>query len=450
MSEKRTDIEDISGNINPNILLIAPHGCPEDDKNTGKLARAVQKALGCHAIINEVFRKPENDKNTDKDIEAKIKEKIADLNNTLDAKAHPTFIEKINSKIKGHNNAYVFWIHGIDDKNFANEEKEWKYDGAKCLVGYGQGSKDNDNSMDAEKAKTFISLLNDNGLKTKATNKKSKNYRGASPTNMNQYFRKNGLTNVQSVQLELVNKDVREGKYIKKTGITVAKAIAKLVECETVGIPEDKPDEVLVKETTEKVMEFIATNQKNNVAVGHYLIKQFYDNDYMKAKKGHKVKGASLNAMLDGLQKKGDTPSKSWFYNAVNLAVDDNEFENDTDYAKLNLSHKIHITYLNKDEKWNTHKLGLIKKIAKDGMPIKDLMARIAKIKGKSEPEWPNHEEIKNMNDKEKKKYKERAEKRKNKIQKDMDVLVAELDKCNEIISAVEGTAEQTELKKAA
>ena len=39
-----------------------------------------------------------------------------------------------------------------------------------------------------------------------------------------------------------------------------------------------------------------------------------------------------------------------------------------------------------------------------------------------------------------KKKYKERAEKRKNKIQEDMKALKEELDRCNEIISAVEGT----------
>ena len=84
-----------------------------------------------------------------------------------------------------------------------------------------------------------------------------------------------------------------------------------------------------------------------------------------RLKKVLKVKGASLNAMLEELQKKGNAPSKSWFYNTINLAVDDKEFKNDADYSQLNLSQKIYLTYLNKDEQWHTAKLGLIKEIAR-------------------------------------------------------------------------------------
>jgi hypothetical protein len=57
MAKTVKDIEVITGETNPNIMLIAPHGVKGDDDNAGKLAREVQKKLGCHAIINEAFRK---------------------------------------------------------------------------------------------------------------------------------------------------------------------------------------------------------------------------------------------------------------------------------------------------------------------------------------------------------------------------------------------------------
>ena len=38
-------------------------------------------------------------------------------------------------------------------------------------------------------------------------------------------------------------------------------------------------------------MDFIETNHKNSVAVGHYLIEQFYGNDYAKARKRKCCKG---------------------------------------------------------------------------------------------------------------------------------------------------------------
>ena len=94
------------------------------------------------------------------------------------------------------------------------------------------------------------------------------------------------------------------------------------------------------------------------------------------------------------LQNKANAPSKSWFYNAVNLAVDDKEYEGDEDYKKLNLSHKINLTRLNKKDKYRTHKLGLIKEIAKNGMPIKDLSEKINEIKEPQKKVWPSAEEI--------------------------------------------------------
>ena len=245
----------------------------------------------------------------------------------------------------------------------------------------------------------------------------------------------------------------------------MAKAIAELIGCETYGIREKEADNELVKETTEKVLDFIKANHKNSIEVGHYLIEQFYGNEYEKAKKGNAVKGKSLHAMMDSLQNKANAPSKSWFYNAVNLAVDDKEYKGDEDYKKLNLSHKINLTRLNKKDKYRTHKLGLIKEIAKNGMPIQDLMKRIEEIKEPQKNVWPSPEEIVVMDEDKKMKEKNRAEKRKNTLQNAIDTLKkklaaqeAELEKVEKVIVAVEQNSgqanqqseEKEALKKAA
>ena len=86
------------------------------------------------------------------------------------------------------------------------------------------------------------------------------------------------------------------------------------------------------------------------------------------ARKGKSVRGASLNAMYERLEKTPDAPSRSWFYNTINLAVDDEEYKEDTDYKKLNLSQKIYLTYLNKDEKYHTAQTGVDKGNRHKGM----------------------------------------------------------------------------------
>jgi hypothetical protein len=305
--------------------------------------------------------------------------------------------------------------------------------------------------MDEKKVKDFIKFLNDNNLPTMATHAQSEDYRGASATNMNQYFKIPGsdLVGVQSVQLEFADKEVREGKHIAETAEKVARAISNLLKCETVNIPEKKEDEALVKEATEKVMGYIKENHQNSITVGRYLIEMFYDDKIENARKGKKVKGKSLNKMLNDLEKKPDTPSKSWFYNTINLAVDADEFKKDTDYEKLNLSHKIYLTYLNKNDKQRKKRLGLIKEIARDGMLIKDLIARIAEIKAEINPkqETPSLEDLTKMDDVELDKQRNKYENRKKAIQNALGKLneklakrQAELQKYEQVLSAINDT----------
>ena len=445
MEKTIKDIVVITGETNPKILLIAPHGVTGDDDNAGKLARAVQKKLGCHAIINEVFRKPKKDDKTGDYEKTDFDKEVANLNFKPDAEKHHNFISILKEKITDPGSTYVFWLHGIDDENLKMEAENLKKPGLKCLVGYGQPNIKNF-TMPKERAQDLATLITKKGLLAEPTNGKSKKYRGADPDNMNQYFKQVGgdLSAVQSVQLEFAKEGVRDGKNIAKSASKIAMAISSLTGYETIA--EMEPEEALVAEATEKVIEYIKSNHENSIAVGRYLIEKFYDNDFEKGKKGKSVKGASLNVMYERLEKTANAPSKSWFYNAINLAVDDEEYKDDVDYKKLNLSKKIYLTYLNKDEKYLTAKLGLIKEIATKGMSISELLKKIAEIKGKPlvqkiEPmddEIPSSDAITSMTHEQVSEYKQTSEQKVKDINKQIADLNDKLKKYMEFIDKAE------------
>ena len=57
--QKNTDSPWTEGDIptrkgNCNVLLIAPHGHPGDDKNTGKLTRKFADRLDCYAVMGRL------------------------------------------------------------------------------------------------------------------------------------------------------------------------------------------------------------------------------------------------------------------------------------------------------------------------------------------------------------------------------------------------------------
>lgn len=223
---------------------------------------------------------------------------------------------------------------------------------------------------------------------------------------------------------------------------------------EAKDVLELEVDPVLVKDATEKVMGLIDDKHKNSIEIGRCLIENFYNNDYERAREGRKVKGKSLNKMLNDLQKLQNTPSKSWFYNTINLAVDDKAFKGNPDYAKLNLSQKIWLTYLNKDKEWEPHKLELISEISQKGMSISKLKDRISEIKGQQAIELPSVEVFRGMDDEDKRKCTRNAQDRQKKLQKAIDKLKAKLAKqeaelavCEEIINVAEMPAEQSGVK---
>lgn len=231
--EYTNGIEFIQGN--PNILLIAPHGVesdPLDDIGTAKLTKQISAHLGCTAIINPTFRKPEGsqpDKRNDG--EPSFKEKVLNLNLLDQVKQHPLFRELIKAVVNKEGLTYVFWIHGID-KNHIDS-------GIGCYLGYGQpNTKDKEESRYTAEKETIdktINQLSKSGIRTILAPENS-GFRGWKETYMNQWLKLEGydFTQAQSIQLEFRNAGIRGKKDIQAASKKIAMAISTLIE-------QDKP-----------------------------------------------------------------------------------------------------------------------------------------------------------------------------------------------------------------
>ena len=114
----------------------------------------------------------------------------------------------------------------------------------------------------------------------------------------------------------------------------------------------------LVNEAYDKItMTFAEYYHKAIFEVGDYLVKIFFDGDFDRARTlKQKLSDKDKKALNDDqlikeesfhqLTKKfyhGDmgTPSKTWLYNAVKLAVQDHEFKENGEYKLMNVSKKI-------------------------------------------------------------------------------------------------------------
>jgi len=77
---------------------------------------------------------------------------------------------------------------------------------------------------------------------------------------------------------------------------------------------------------------------------GKYLIKRFYDDDYEKAEKKKFKQNKSLYKLFQKIQNEsdGNTPKKTWLYNAIDIAIADKKYNKlSAAYGKLTHSHKI-------------------------------------------------------------------------------------------------------------
>jgi hypothetical protein len=142
---------------------------------------------------------------------------------------------------------------------------------------------------------------------------------------------------------------------------------------------EDEPDMRLVEEAGMKLTVILSRHYENAmIEAGNYIIKTFFDNDIERARKKQATKEKSLYQLIIYLQnQKNNAPSKSWLYNAVNLAVDSSDYKNYPLYTKLLLSHKIELLPISHQG----IKKQLMKEIIEKKLTVSQLKDRIGQVK---------------------------------------------------------------------
>ena len=395
---------------NTNILLIAPHGVddPYDDENTAELTRKIQRHLACDAIINPTFRKPDDTKKSKRNGGVPdLENQYLDLNKVAQAKLHQTFIPKIKEVIDKNNSTYVFWIHGIDDNNIKKDTE--------CYVGCGQPNTKAKEKKARETRYTatkeiidgVLTQLNNVGIKTTLAPEDS-NYRGWSQDYMNQWFNIKGYTleQAQSIQLEFKYTGVREKDCIQSAGEKIAKAISNFLSIPFLpAVVEAKPvmddvDDEKVESAYKYLKEiFVKHIQNAMLECGQYLIKTFYDGNYELAQEKKFTSNKSLAKLITRIQQdaleKGNAPSRTWLYDAVNLAIDYHLYKQKqlpSVYGQLGHSHKVNLTSAPDEVKSD-----LVEETVREKYSVAKLRERIRQEKDKLHPDLVSLKEAMNV-----------------------------------------------------
>jgi len=227
------------------------------------------------------------------------------------------------------------------------------------------------------------------------------------------------------------------------------------------GVPESTKQGDSITETeldtvVEDVFQYLGTVFVKHfgsamLEAGQYLINQFYDGDYKAAEKKEFSKNKSLNLLFQKIQadNSGNVPKKTWLYNSIDLAIDNNKYLNVSAYGKLGHSHKVKLT--NTGVLPEKIKLKLIKETEKKGYSVKDLQDRITDEKRKLSGNFISLlepiEAIKlQAFDTNKLKFlKVQTENRVKGIQEKMDLYKANLDELNKVLEEREGISEDVE-----
>lgn len=342
-----------------NILLIAPHGSKEDDRNIGKLIREIAADSQCYAIINDKYIMPKNGEAVDKD-DFKV-----DLNSITQVKEHlnDEFLDQMikfkDSIVKEYESVIILWIHSVDDEDISKEiidpSADVLPDDVKILVGWGQKTGDDRHTAQKETVDNLIAGLNKHGLQAVLVNpeikdntKKEIDYCGWDSDNMIQLFRDGEYEDgkITSILLAFRNSLLKNNKGLYPT----SKSFTEVIQPDTQGT------NLPVKSDTNKIEK--AYNDLKNIFVeefeqamdnamlnaGKYLIKTFYDDDYDKAAEKKFTQNKSLNKLFKKIQDEadGNAPKKTWLYNAIDIAIAHKKYNQlSASYGKLTHSHKI-------------------------------------------------------------------------------------------------------------
>ncbi len=226
-----------------NVLLIAPHGRPEDDTNTGKLTWELAELLDCYAVINEKYVKT----STAGLPKADPEHFIADLYKQSEAnlpQVRPLFLDVIMrfkmEIICWYQSLCIIHVHGIATGNTPKVAKlisefQKKTTELQAVIGYGQWrNKQSKPTADLElTVKPFINRLRENGLGAAIApvepievDGRDTWYCGWDDDRLNQYLYDPKVP-MQSFQIELKEAGVRD-KPIPRS--KAAKALAAAIK----------------------------------------------------------------------------------------------------------------------------------------------------------------------------------------------------------------------------
>jgi DNA repair photolyase len=91
---------------------------------------------------------------------------------------------------------------------------------------------------------------------------------------------------------------------------------------------------------------FVHHFQNAMLETGQYLIEKFYNGDYQIAQEKKFSKNKSLLQLFSKIQRDntGNVPGKTWLYDSINLAIDENKYKELYAYGNLGHSHKVKLT----------------------------------------------------------------------------------------------------------
>lgn len=195
------------------------------------------------------------------------------------------------------------------------------------------------------------------------------------------------------------------------------------------GIQEYHEDQQLVSEAYQQVYD-IMTNYYNKAVeeVGEYLIDKFYNGNLERAQKNKPVKYKSFKAFIERFS--DQSYSQSWFYNAVNIALDKKALEQQgyNQLDKLSISHRKALTKVkNVDDK-----IKLADEAINQKLSVRNLEERVqSSNQGSPKREGFSLKKLPNKTKLEKKKPEE-LQKLRDEIQKRVASLEEKLEKIKE------------------
>ena len=378
-----------------NIVVVAPHEPTINDENVNIIAEQLHKDLGCYAVINEKYKRDDVNLNNISELKKKGVE---------DEFLVPLRRFKDEIKRKGAPPLMVY-VHGIATENIRTLGGLK----SKILIGYGQGEDGNKNRPSWPTLAYYdIELLEDSltsaGLHAVEAPIASI-YCARDENNLNQLFNLPVHTGyydpiVRSVQLEIRMADLRgDEREAVKTGRLLAAALKPFVDVKaptavktsvasaSTSEPNSKPDPELVGRS----LAFLKNAFKKGIyaaklEAGEFIIHQVLKYDYELARNLKKAKKSNrtLKDLMGQLKgEDGNTPSKTWVYDAVKLAVDEKDFCGFHSYGMLGLSHKVRLTSISDPET----KKQLIQKAVDKKWTVAGLRSEIAKEREKAQKE---------------------------------------------------------------